>query len=52
MCLPKLGNKYVGEKATVVGWGRTAHGKAETPSKLQVNASFMIYVILELEKNF
>ncbi len=36
MCLPTTGNEYVGKKATVVGWGRTAHGKGATPSKLQV----------------
>lgn len=35
VCLPTTGNEYVGKKATVVGWGRTAHGKATTPSKLQ-----------------
>ena len=28
--------KFVGEKARVVGWGRTAHGKSDTPGILQV----------------
>ena len=36
MCLPPAAKKFVGEKATVVGWGRTAHGKSDTPDILQV----------------
>ena len=35
MCLPEAKSKFVGDKATVVGWGRTAHGQSSTPAKLQ-----------------
>jgi len=35
VCLPPSGKEYVGEKATVIGWGRTKHGNGDTPSKLQ-----------------
>lgn len=35
VCLPELSTSFVGEKATVVGWGRTAHGQVATPAKLQ-----------------
>ena len=35
VCLPPAASKYVGDRATVVGWGRTAHGQRETPARLQ-----------------
>jgi len=35
VCLPEAATSYVGDKATVVGWGRTAHGQSSTPDKLQ-----------------
>ena len=35
MCLPDLKENFVGNKAVVIGWGRTAHGAISTPSKLQ-----------------
>ena len=33
--MPDASAKFVGDKATVVGWGRTAHGQSSTPAKLQ-----------------
>ena len=36
VCLPEIKSTWVGEKATVIGWGRTAHGQVATPAKLQV----------------
>jgi len=35
VCLPPFEESFVGEKAVVIGWGRTAHGQIATPSKLQ-----------------
>ncbi len=35
VCLPEFKEGFVGEKAVVIGWGRTAHGKIATPSRLQ-----------------
>lgn len=35
VCLPELKENFVGNKAVVIGWGRTAHGAISTPSKLQ-----------------
>lgn len=35
VCLPELQENFVGNKAVVIGWGRTAHGAISTPSKLQ-----------------
>jgi len=35
VCLPDFEEKFVGDKAIVIGWGRTAHGNIATPSKLQ-----------------
>ena len=35
VCLPPAASKYVGDRATVIGWGRTAHGQRETPDRLQ-----------------
>ena len=35
VCLPDLNENFVGNKAVVIGWGRTAHGAISTPSKLQ-----------------
>ena len=40
VCLPVKAAKFVGEKARVVGWGRTAHGKSDTPGILQVKIHF------------
>jgi hypothetical protein len=37
VCLPEPATSYVGEKATVIGWGRTAHGQVATPAKLQAS---------------
>ena len=37
MCLPGLRQHFVGQYAFVVGWGRTEHGVAQTPSLLQVS---------------
>ena len=36
VCLPEIQSTWVGDKATVIGWGRTAHGQVATPAKLQV----------------
>ena len=36
VCLPEIQTTYVGDKAVVIGWGRTAHGQVATPAKLQV----------------
>ena len=33
--MPEAKSKYVGDRATVIGWGRTAHGQSRTPDKLQ-----------------
>jgi len=35
VCLPGLRQQFVGQYAYVVGWGRTKHGVAQTPSLLQ-----------------
>ena len=35
VCLPVFEEDFVGKKAVVIGWGRTAHGAISTPSKLQ-----------------
>jgi len=35
VCLPGLRQHFVGHHAYVVGWGRTQHGVAQTPSLLQ-----------------
>ena len=35
VCLPGLRQHFVGQYAFVVGWGRTEHGVAQTPSLLQ-----------------
>ena len=35
VCLPVPEKSYVGAKAMVIGWGRTAHGQISTPAKLQ-----------------
>ena len=36
VCLPGWKQHFVGQYAFVVGWGRTEHGVAQTPSLLQV----------------
>jgi Trypsin len=36
VCLPEPATNWVGERAVVIGWGRTAHGQVATPAKLQV----------------
>jgi len=36
VCLPEARASFIGEKAVVIGWGRTAHGQVATPAKLQV----------------
>merc|ERR1712096_532312 len=35
VCLPTFKENFVGKKAFVIGWGRTAHGQITTPAKLQ-----------------
>ena len=40
VCLPGLRQHFVGQFAFVVGWGRTEHGVAQTPSLLQVTAGW------------
>jgi len=35
VCLPDDKEVFVGHKAVVIGWGRTAHGAISTPSRLQ-----------------
>jgi len=35
VCLPRYRESFVGEYAKVIGWGRTQHGVATTPSVLQ-----------------
>ena len=45
VCLPGLRQHFVGHYAFVVGWGRTEHGVAQTPSLLQVRT---IRLLLEL----
>eukprot|EP00093_Oithona_nana_P008136 08136.XXX_488190_489622_1 [CDS] Oithona nana genome sequencing. len=35
VCLPKYRQNFVGKYARVIGWGRTEHGVATTPSVLQ-----------------
>jgi hypothetical protein len=34
-CLPNYKEVFVGAKAVVIGWGRTAHGQITTPARLQ-----------------
>ncbi|XP_023345139.1 serine proteinase stubble isoform X1 [Eurytemora carolleeae] len=35
VCLPGFRQQFVGEFASVIGWGRTEHGVSQTPSLLQ-----------------
>ncbi|XP_043207578.1 serine proteinase stubble-like isoform X2 [Amphibalanus amphitrite] len=35
VCLPNTDESFVGDTATAIGWGRTAHGVASTPNVLQ-----------------
>ena len=35
VCLPQYRENFVGKYARVIGWGRTEHGIATTPSILQ-----------------
>merc|ERR1740128_1057244 len=35
VCLPKSDQSYVGQTATVTGWGRMSHGGTTVPDKLQ-----------------
>ena len=35
VCLPEAKANFVDSRATVIGWGRTAHGQSRTPDKLQ-----------------
>jgi len=35
VCLPSLGESFVGQKGEVTGWGRLQHGVSRTPDKLQ-----------------
>ncbi len=34
-CLPDVKEGFVGSRAVVIGWGRTAHGQITTPARLQ-----------------
>ena len=45
MCLPGLRQHFVGQYAFVVGWGRTEHGVAQTPSLLQVTEDQLLIII-------
>jgi len=33
VCLPAPSEDFVGAKAVVIGWGRTAHGQITTPAR-------------------
>ena len=35
VCLPEAKADFVDKRATVIGWGRTAHSQSRTPDKLQ-----------------
>ena len=41
-----LRQHFVGQYAYVVGWGRTQHGVAATPSLLQVIIIIIVFVII------
>ena len=41
VCLPGWKQQFVGQYAFVVGWGRTEHGVAQTPSLLQVRKEIL-----------
>ena len=45
VCLPGLRQHFVGQYAFVVGWGRTEHGVAQTPSLLQVTEDQLLIII-------